>query len=278
MISKLFGKLASPLFGTGIGQLPGMWSIYRHVWKQIRPSGDNPVPVFDGRLYLDSHDYVMASQIYSTGKWEPYETELFLRTIDSNMIVVDIGANIGYYTLLAALNKATVISFEPVPATYRILARNIALNNLENVTAHEKAVSNTNGNVSLCLASDPASCGISGHGKSIEVDSVTLDSVVDRVDVIKMDIEGAEALALEGMRNTLRTNRHLVLFTEVCDSALKGAGSSARDYVSSLFQWFNVKAMLESHRKLVYCSTVEDVMETMKHKTLINLLCTRRNK
>ena len=83
---------------------------------------------------------------------EKYETELFKKMVQDGMVVVDIGANIGYYTLIAAKlvgNKGIVYAFEPEPSNYELLCQNIAINGYTNVVPIEKAVSKTSGKTKL---------------------------------------------------------------------------------------------------------------------------------
>ena len=85
--------------------------------------------------------------------YEPIETEIVKTHVEKNNIVVDIGANIGYYTLLMALNQAKVFSYEPEPKNFKLLQKNVNLNNFSsNVKLYNKAVSNYNGFSKLFLA------------------------------------------------------------------------------------------------------------------------------
>ena len=84
--------------------------------------------------------------------YEPIETEIVKTHVEKNNIVVDIGANIGYYTLLMALNQAKVFSYEPEPKNFKLLQKNVNLNNFSsNVKLYNKAVSNYNGFSKLFL-------------------------------------------------------------------------------------------------------------------------------
>ena len=85
--------------------------------------------------------------------YEPIETEIVKTHVEKNNIVVDIGANIVYYTLLMALNQAKVFSYEPEPKNFKLLQKNVNLNNFSsNVKLYNKAVSNYNGFSKLFLA------------------------------------------------------------------------------------------------------------------------------
>lgn len=152
---------------------------------------------------------------------------------------VDVGANVGYYSLVTALenveNEVNVISIEAHPETYVALLKNIECNNLEEkITVINKAVADKRqdmvmyercttdgvkmfGNSSICLALDSE--------QSIRVQCDTLDSILagHRVDVLKMDIEGAEVMALAGSLRVLKELRKIVV--EIHDDNLAAVQS-----------------------------------------------------
>lgn len=169
--------------------------------------------------------------------------------INPESIVMDIGANTGYYTLIAA-NKATkgmVYSFEPVSFHYSQLTENINLNKLCNVTTQNKAISNQKGQNTIYLSSTENS-GMSGlkpaenfSGKTELVNTISLDEFVSlnnigQIDLIKIDIEGAELNALQGMENCIK--RFLpVFFIEIIKAQLILYGHS----ISDVFNWMQEK-------------------------------------
>jgi FkbM family methyltransferase len=125
-------------------------------------------------------------------------------------VFFDVGAHIGEYTLLAAARGATVHAFEPNPANAAFLRANVASNGLTNVTVHEAAVSDRECHVRFLAHRDPSLSAIwtgrqtDGGYSEITVRAIALDSVaVPRVDVIKIDAEGAELAVLRGARAIL---------------------------------------------------------------------------
>jgi FkbM family methyltransferase len=281
-ISLGLGKLTAPLFGTGIGKMPLVWDIYKLIWMLYRPNSNTPIKVQDNLMYFDKNDYIMAPQLFSTGYWEKFETETFKQFIHEGMTIIDIGANIGYYSLIASKltgKEGQVYAFEPIPNTYEILQKNIELNKLTNVKTYQKAVIDHKGFIKLHIDNrSPASNSITGNGKYINVSTIALDDLFTdtHIDIIKMDIEGSEALALEGMYYTIKNNPRLKIFTEVCDKKLKKAGSSLEDYVNDLLRWFNIAVIDEQKKELIYCELVRDVMNRAKYKTMVNMLCIRK--
>jgi len=87
-------------------------------------------------MYIDSRDTTVGTSLLKWGFFEKYETKLFKKSIKRGMVVLDIGANIGYYTLLAARlvgDEGKVFAFEPDPYNYSLLRKNIEANRYNNV-------------------------------------------------------------------------------------------------------------------------------------------------
>ncbi len=152
---------------------------------------------------------------------EPEITNLFKKRLQKGDVFIDIGANVGYYSLLAGKllgNQGKVIAFEPNPLIYNHLSRNIQINNLGDViTTFQSAVGEQLGKLNIYRSKGNWS-GITSRFKysdllddsSLEVPMVTLDEIViqekfEKVSLIKLDIEGGELLALKGSRETLKT-------------------------------------------------------------------------
>jgi len=147
---------------------------------------------------------------------------------------VDVGANVGYYSLRIAkeyLSKGiTIIAIEAHPGNYKALTKNVELNDFKCVTAINKAVSDHRGIVTLYERVDPKnrirsefyslsnsfihkSNFVRPEGRSLEIECDTLDNILgdQRVDVLKIDIEGAEVSALEGATRILKRLRKIIV-------------------------------------------------------------------
>lgn len=168
-------------------------------------------------------------EVCFTGRYEPQETALARAILRPGMCFVDVGANWGYFTLLAAhlVGKGgRVISLEPDPRLFSILLENLTRNKLDQAAALPLAAANhrgvlmlagyneTGGNFGLSrvIAKPPLQNG-RFQVLSDSLDSVLDDQRLDSVDLMKMDIEGAEALAVKGMSKCLakRKIKHLLL-------------------------------------------------------------------
>jgi FkbM family methyltransferase len=148
----------------------------------------------------------------------------------SDETFVDVGAGVGSYTLMIAekyKSKAVkVIAIEAHPDNYKALRRNIECNSFENVKTINKAVSDNTGNMTLYRQSDihrarseqyTSNLNVlyvaSLHTITSQVECDTLDNILanDKADVMKLDIEGAEVLALNGATNTLKQLRKIIV-------------------------------------------------------------------
>lgn len=179
------------------------------------------------------------------GVMEPGLVRRLQQLLQPGMTFVDVGANIGVVTLHAAVRVAPngkVHSFEPAPRTFQILKDNIQVNGLLEsglIELHHAAVADTEGEAKLSVYPDD-----SGHNtlfgsesdSRIEVSMVTLDSVLDRkrVDVVKIDAEGAEPLILRGMRNILNANPQIVVLMEFAPIHLRRAGVQPALFIEEL--------------------------------------------
>jgi FkbM family methyltransferase len=155
------------------------------------------------------------------GTWEPEVTEALKRTVLPGWTVVDIGAHIGYHTLLLAKlagSQGKVFAFEPTPETFQVLQENVSLNAYTNVVLVRKAVTDRPRSVTMMpLESDkellPRSAAITdGVG---EIEAISLDQFFaespQKVALVKVDAEGEEAAVLDGMERVLKRDRPVLL-------------------------------------------------------------------
>jgi FkbM family methyltransferase len=197
--------------------------------------------VSHARLKVDLRDRGQLGQaVYLTRTYEPEETAALARLAPPGSVVLDIGANIGYYTTLLARRCAHVYAIEPAPGNVRLLKHNTRHH--RNVTVIPTAVTDREGTATLSLSdvnngdhqllNDPSRPHIS-------VPITTIDALVRRhniarIDLIKLDIQGAEVAAFRGMQQTLAQNPHAVIVAEYWGRGLKAAGASLRDWFAAL--------------------------------------------
>lgn len=160
------------------------------------------------------------------GSYEKEKQDLFVQYVKRGDVVYDLGANVGFYSLLASKlvgESGSVIAFEPVPENLRDLRAHLGLNRIQNVTVYENAVSDCEKQVSFALGENAFIGRIADRGE-LTVSCVALDALRSKdylppPTLIKIDIEGAEVEALEGMKETLRIH-HPVLFLATHGPAL----------------------------------------------------------
>jgi FkbM family methyltransferase len=204
-------------------------------------------------MYLDPKDHVITPTIIMYGAWEGTETTWFLRAVKPGDTIVDAGANVGYYTLIASRlvgEKGKVYAFEPEPASFALLQKNVRLNGLTNVVLEQKALSNRKGLLKLFIADENKGDHriYQPYGESrpsVDVEAVRLDEYFNgqnrRVDVVKIDTQGAEGLILEGMTGLLEGRADgPTVFMEFWPHGLKGMGTDAGALLRTL-QSYNYK-------------------------------------
>jgi len=174
--------------------------------------------------------------LYATGEYERGTTLVIKRLLRPGQTMIDVGGNLGYFSILGARAvgpNGRVVAFEPVEHVRRQLLDNVRLNGLENVTVREEALARASGEATFYPgpADDTglASLRPLEHSTAITLKQARLDDLWppgDPIALIKMDVEGAEMSALEGMEGCLASySPHLVV--EVTDEYLRALGSSA---------------------------------------------------
>jgi len=195
---------------------------------------------------LDTGPWVRISGLcdYEWAVLEEVETgesrtaELFTRLLAPGWVVIDVGANVGYYALTAAMGVGSagrVVAFEPAPTTAARLRENAALNGFSNLTVVQAAVSDRPGTSRFQLAHSPEASSLYNTGLdavgSVEVRLATLDHLatevgLDRVDLIKIDAEGAEVAVIRGARHLLSRADAPRVIIEANPVTLQAAGES----------------------------------------------------
>jgi len=193
-------------------------------------------------MFLDPQDSLRLGRY---GVYEPFETQLFERCLAPGDTVIDVGANIGYYTLAAARAvgpEGKVFAFEPDPSNFRCLHRNVARNGYRNVVLENCAVCDLDGTVELHLAvrntGDHRIFETQEPRRRIAVPAVRLDSYfgadLPAVRLLKMDIQGAEGRAIAGMHALLAASEHAALFLEFWPAGLRLGGTDPAGFLDRL--------------------------------------------
>jgi len=236
-IPQFFPKIYSRL-------LDYIWQLKSAIWKNKFVT----FTLVDGSQF----DYPLRSAIgrsLFTRRFEVAELAFVRLALKPGDIFFDIGANGGIFTVIAARRVGPgghVYAFEPGLRELELLYRNIKKNNLANVTVVERAVSNASGKSQFAVSRDGAMNSLSrtNHpGQEIQgwriVETVSLDDFVDefyiqKVDFIKIDVEGAEKLVFEGASRLLLPGCRVTILFESSELNASGFGYSVREFLSSM--------------------------------------------
>jgi len=257
----------------------------------VKPRGVVTTTFRGFRLTLNADDPTHEALLLGMDFNDP-EFALLERVVRPGMTVVDVGANVGCYTLvLSSLvgEKGWVMAFEPEPENAAMLRRNVEENGIRNVHIEERAVSDQSGTATLALS--PRACGehrLAAHendSPTIPVPVTTLDEALEpfagRVDVVKMDVQGAEFAVLRGMKKTIEASPTLCLLVEFDPEGLRAFGESPTAFVSELeaygFRLYHVRHDLPLDESVVPICAADAEAICEREGRHINLWCVRES-
>jgi FkbM family methyltransferase len=214
-----------------VRSFPGRWRLVRRVLRAVRAHGhelgSTVVTTHHGfRIRCDLEDWV-AQYVYATGTYEERTTDLVTRLVHPGATVVDVGANIGVFTLLLsrlAGPHGRVHAFEPMPVAIARLRGNLALNRVTNVVVHEAAASEASGEAPLFLGpashTSIASLGEMDGAERVAVRCTSLDEALagcGPLELIKIDAEGAEPRIITGAMRLVSEGQAPQIIAEVSE-------------------------------------------------------------
>lgn len=237
--------------------------VYRSQVNRKRMSREVVINNFDTNIKMKINPAKrIGSSIYWTGYHEFREFLFLHRFLKPDMVFIDAGANQGEYSLFAAkrLVNGIVMSFEPLTSVREMLSMNIALNGFQNIKVFDCGLSNKDDSLLLYESiGDNEGLGTLYPGNmsgmsSVEVRLKTLDEVfessrLERLDFIKMDIEGAELNALQGASKVIQKCRP-TLMVEINESSYRSAGYKIEDIQNLLKSWNYSAYSIERRGKL----------------------------
>ena len=229
----------------------GIWPSTRLLWGRLVSGGGEVVRDVQGvRMKLDLSDVGISKQLYLAGVHEANSTRQFREEMRPGMVLLEVGANIGYYALIATQHirpGGRIVALEPSPVSLRSLQENLKLNNVEDmVDVYPLAAGSQNGHLPFYMVSKRNLSGfINREGPGIDlvseitVEVVPVDDVLKKLDVtidyFRMDIEGFEVEVVKGMVETLTTAQGPTGgFIEVHSRLLNENGSSARVFLEQM--------------------------------------------
>lgn len=199
-------------------------------------------------MYVFLNDRGLSRQLIVYGQRETLATNYFKKDLENGMNILECGANIGYYTLLALHSKKNcrVIAFEPVKENVDLLKKNLILNNCKDrVKIYPFAVGEKNKIANFYVSSLSNAGGMASKTfNSVEtrkVRTVKLDTFLkseDKIDYVRMDVEGYEINIIKGMHGILSGNRRpKKLFIEIHPTYLSKLGSSINEFIKLVLNY-----------------------------------------
>jgi len=242
----------------------------------------------EGRKIFTQNNDGLALSIFKI--YEPNQTEVVKKYVHEGDTVIDIGAHVGYYTLLMAQlvgKNGKVYSFEPDPVNFQLLKKSVEINGFENVVLIQKAVSNITDKVKLFLGNDDSAINriydakLGDTKESIDVESVTIDEYFkendELVNFIKIDSEGSEVKIINGMKQFLSRNQELVMMTEFFPFLIKKSGDEPNQYLKSLEKFgFSLYNILDKNEKTNKINSENFLESGINSEYCTNLLCIKQ--
>jgi FkbM family methyltransferase len=279
MKKKIVVFVYKVLSNKGVGRS----SLFRFFYAKILSR--YVIPYLNLNCEVDGHKIFINTMFFPLligGNYEPFETKIIKEEVKKGNTVLDVGANIGYYTLILAKQvgkEGKVFAFEPGPDNFALLKKNIHLNNYTNVILEQVGVTNKTGGT--CFKSDRVYDSSVGRGliniKTIQLDDYFKD-YQGNIDLIKMDIEGSEGNAIKGMSNILQKNENIKMITEFWPSGLEAVGTSPEEYLKMLLEYgfkiYNINEEKEEIESINIASLLGQY--NPKNKKLTNLYLTRK--
>ena len=228
------------------------WKWHLHRLRALQRGQPLTCKMLDGTItiFADPYDGVVGKKVFLTGKWEPAESAFIQRFVQPGMTVFDIGANIGAHSFLLAKRvgeNGKVHAFEPtVAGTY--LSRSLEFNHFRQISFNPIALGNRPGLLRLvrCRRGSEAFTSIStpifaaAAEGDMDVPVDTLDNYMysvglAKIDLVKIDVEGAEILVLQGARKALEAHAIAAWLFEMNDVCLNNSGYSS-EQLENLFR------------------------------------------
>ncbi|MFA4855196.1 MAG: FkbM family methyltransferase [archaeon] len=200
----------------------------RMAFARVRHRQDFVLKEIQGsRMFLNIRDKGLSSDLYLRGKRENNATDEFQKRLREDMVIVDAGANIGYYALMEAKavgKKGKVYAIEPIPQNIELLKKNIEANGYGNMEVFQLAVGDKNGRQDIFVSRQSnlstfcKNPGLDQSGETLSVEVASLDSFLEGKrlpDIVRMDVEGYEYEILRGMGQTMKKDRNMQFFIEI---------------------------------------------------------------
>lgn len=252
-IKRLYNYI--PFKQTIFKALKKVWQPKESVYRHLHFTGIIDIPVAGREFKMHHYGYEVENEIFWAGllgNWEKVSLGLWIKLCKNSDVIFDIGANTGVYSLIAkTVNPdSSVYAFEPVKRVFEKLKENIELNNF-NIHSYEKAVSNSDGTAVIYDTETEHTYSVTvnknlnsadTHVKSVTIETIMLDSFIqenkiNKIDLIKIDVETHEPEVLEGFSQFISKFKPTILI-EILQEEV---GAKVNDLVKDMdYLYFNI--------------------------------------
>ena len=301
LLRKMYWGLRRIVRGKGLSRVSWVKDLNFRLEKFLRGKAEEFIEKRGFRIYMDPSGYL--SQKFQD--FEPEETAFVESVLKPGDTFVDVGASIGWYTLNAARKvgaSGRVYAFEPDPRSVELLRKNVAANGLDNVTVVPKAVSETTGSKKFFLRKtrwannsfydplkDPKILVLpfiqgnstEGFAEEVDIETISLDDYLKnaRVNVMKMDTEGAEHLVQKGALGVFRNNRDITVISEFIPLYIASSGGNPEEFLRTFVNLgFSISEISDETKKIVPATT-EELLRTYTSEKMngTNLIFSREH-
>lgn len=286
LLFSLYNKTIKLFYGSNLSKYGIVRNTSRYINNQLHPDF---VEIEGNKIYLDENDSLFLS---SSMMHEKTIVNLVKNEIKKGDVVIDIGAHIGYYTVLFAKlvgPEGKVFAFEASPTNFEILKKNISVNGYKNVILNNKAVSDKNGKLTLYITGRTSTenflfkpenfTNSSKIKQTVEIDSITLDDYFQdfdgEINFLKMDISGAEPRVMKGMSSILNKNNSLKIQQEWWPNAIRTHGFEPDSHLKLLTEMGYKIYEIDGAKNKLNLATIEELMKKYPNPKLedINIFC-----
>ena len=256
------------------------WTIRKLLPKQLQ--------IGEATIVLNPNDPVVSGAL-NFGVYEKAETQFFQTACHSGMTFLDVGANIGYYTAIAARAvgpNGKVIALEPDPESYKYLKETIAANAVGNVQAFPFAASDTPATLPLYISHDNRGDNRlyqpDADWPKIEVEARPIDALlaendIETLDLIKIDVQGYEPKVIAGLCETITRSPKLTLLTEFWPKGIHDAGGDPKEFLKILRELDLTLHELKANGELTELKDDDDLIARHTGRRYTNLVGRKQN-
>lgn len=242
-----------------------------------------PIKIRGFWLYLNFKDTGLVAPLIN-GSYESYTREVLKEIVSEGFVVCDVGAHVGYHTMLFSKlvgNSGKIYSFEAAPENFRLLKRNIRVNKLKNIDPIQMAISDKKGMARLFFSEADTTDHrlVKPHDEKrqyVTVRQDSLDNILkkEKIDLIKIDIQGLEEKCLQGMKNLIKANNNISIIIEFWPEGLEQAGTKPESLFMKLID-YKLKTYLldEEKRQTKRIKNFNTLLELIGETEFVNLLC-----